>query len=130
MTDNLPEQEVLTPESVSNKDDRAILHICYALLVGGFFSAGLTSLIALIIAYVKRHPEENFTFSHLTWIIRSVWIAFFGAVIGIICAITIILLPLAWLIGVIMVIWNVFRIAKGWLRLLDKRPVDEPHSLF
>lgn len=135
MTDSkTPEAEILPPESDQAyaineaQNDRVLLHVCYGLLVGGFFSAGITSLIAVILAYIKRHPEEAYTFSHLTWIIRSFWIAFIGTVVATLLFLTVLLIPLAALLGGIMMIWNVIRIAKGWLRLLDKRPIDEPYN--
>lgn len=111
------------------QDDRVLLHVCYGLLVAGYFSGGLTTLIALILGYIKRHPEEDYTFSHLTWVIRTAWITFIGGFFALILFLTIILMPLSALLGAAITIWTVIRIAKGWLLLLDKRPVETPLNL-
>ncbi len=133
MTENneAPEVEVLPPEDEppSNPfEDNSVLHFGYAMLVGGFFTMGLTTIIAMIIGYVKRHEDDAFAFSHLTWIIRSGWIAIIGGGISFLLMLTIILSPIAMLLGGIMMIWNIFRIFKGWSLLLNKAPILKPYD--
>ncbi|HYS14114.1 MAG TPA: hypothetical protein VEN28_12445 [Burkholderiaceae bacterium] len=121
-----------------------VAHVVYALhtlslVIGalgaatiiGAFLFGWPSIIAVIINYVKR-SEANGTWleSHFRWQIRTFWFALLWAVIvGVVSAVlAVFVIGLAtWIIGIIALgIWAIYRIARGWLRLNDGKPMDIP----
>ena len=125
-------------------DERSLittLHITYALhavglAIGAFGAAsvvgafifGWPSIIAVIVNYVKRGDARGtWLESHFAWQIRTFWWALLWAII-----ISIVSFPLAflligfvtWPVGMtILGIWAIYRIAKGWMRLNDRKAV-------
>jgi uncharacterized membrane protein len=116
-------------------------HVVYALhtlglVIGAFGTAtvigtflfGWPSIIAVIINYVKR-SEAHGTYleSHFSWQIRTFWWALLWAiVIGAIgLLLTVVLVGFAiWILGFLLLgIWAIYRIARGWLRLKDGQPM-------
>lgn len=102
----------------------AIVGITSAAFVVTAFLTGWPSIIAVIINYVKRSDVRGtFLDSHFSWQIRTFWwallwfvisglliLTFIGAVIGI---------PLLLVVG----IWVLYRIARGWLALVSRKPM-------
>ena len=61
---------------------------------------------------------------NVLWIVfGGLWMAAAWIVAAVIMVITIIGIPLAWLIVVGTGIWVLYRIARGWLALSDGRPI-------
>jgi uncharacterized membrane protein len=114
-----------------------ITHLVYALhalslLIGvttaativGAFVFGVPSIIAVVINYVKRgEARSTFLESHFRWQIRTFWFALLWCVIGGMLFITVVGIPLA--IGVFFAagVWAIYRIARGWLALRDRKPM-------
>ena len=66
------------------------------------FSLGLFSWIPLIINYVKRDDAAGtFVHSHHSWQIRSFWWYLFWMIVGGILFMTVLGIPVAWLIFVV-----------------------------
>jgi len=129
---------------VSTETERALittLHVTYALhavglaigafgaaTVVGSFIFGWPSIIAVIINYVKRGDARGtWLESHFAWQIRTFWWAVLWAVL-ISCVSFILAFVLigfvTWPVGMfILGIWAVYRIAIGWSRLNDRKPV-------
>ena len=119
-----------------------IAHLVYALhtlslVIGalgaatviGAFMFGWPSIIAVIINYVKRSEARGtWLESHFRWQIRTFWFALLWAVIvGIVSALLFaVLIGIAtWVLGVIALgIWAIYRIARGWIRLNDGKPME------
>jgi uncharacterized membrane protein len=118
-----------------------LTHVIYALhatslvtgIVGaatvvGTFLTGWPSIIAVILNYVKRSDARGtWLESHFRWQIRTFW---FGALWVGLCllfvAITLgIGLLVAWVPLGAVGLWFVYRVARGWLRLKDRRPMYE-----
>ena len=117
------------------------LHITYALhavglAIGAFGAAtvlgsflfGWPSIIAVILNYVKRGDARGtWLESHFTWQIRTFWFAVLWAVV--LACVNFVLMFL--LIGFltwpmsffVLGVWAVYRIAKGWMRLNERRVV-------
>lgn len=100
-----------------------------AATVIGAFLFGWPSIIAVIINYVKRgEARGTWLESHFRWQIRTFWFALLWAVI--VLVVSALLAPFligiaTWVIGVIVLgIWAVYRIARGWLRLNDGRAIE------
>jgi uncharacterized membrane protein len=117
------------------------LHITYALhavglAIGAFGAAtvlgsflfGWPSIIAVIINYVKRGDARGtWLESHFQWQITTFWIALglsiLTGITGALLAIVIIGFAI-WAVGFFLIgIWAIYRIAKGWLRLNDRRAI-------
>ena len=129
---------------MSTETERALittLHVTYALhavglaigafgaaTVVGSFIFGWPSIIAVIINYVKRGDARGtWLESHFAWQIRTFWWAVLWAVL-ISCVSFILAFVLigfvTWPVGMfILGIWAVYRIAIGWSRLNDRKPV-------
>jgi uncharacterized membrane protein len=116
------------------------VHVVYALhafslltgIVGaatvvGAFLIGWPSLIAVVLNYVKRgEAQGTWLESHFRWQIRTFW---FGLLwVGLCLAFVVLTLGLGflivWLPLAVVGLWFIYRIARGWLRLLDRRPMD------
>ena len=81
-------------------------------------SLGLFSVIPLIVNYVQRPGTEGtFVHSHHTWMIRSFWWYVVWMAVGGLLAVTIIGIPVAWLVWVGAWIWKAYRLIVGFIRL-------------
>ena len=95
-----------------------------ALTIIGAFVFGVPSIIAVIINYVYRHSTRGtFLESHFRWQIRTFWFALLWIVIGVMLLVTLIGIPLAWIICIAAGIWVIYRVARGWLTLQDRKPM-------
>jgi uncharacterized membrane protein len=114
-------------------------HVIYALhaaslvtgIVGagtvvGAFLTGWPSIIAVILNYVRRRDVRGtWLDSHFRWQIRTFW---FGALWVALCLLFVLVtlgigLLVAWLPLGIVGLWFIYRVARGWLRLKDRRPM-------
>ncbi|MEO5934440.1 MAG: hypothetical protein ABIQ08_12940 [Duganella sp.] len=86
------------------------------------FSLGLFSVIPLIINYVQRPGTEGtFVHTHHTWMIRSFWWYVVWMALGGLLAITIIGIPVAWLVWIGAWIWKAYRLIVGFIRLNENQ---------
>jgi len=95
-----------------------------AATIVGAFVFGVPSIIAVVINYVKRSEARGtFLESHFRWQIRTFWFAFLWCVVGGMLFVTLVGIPLA--IGVFFAagVWAIYRIARGWLALRDRKPM-------
>ena len=117
------------------------LHLTYALhavglaigafgasTVVGAFIFGWPSIIAVIINYVKRGDARGtWLESHFSWQISTFWYAMLWALL-VSCVSFVLMFVLigfvTWPVGLfILGVWAIYRIAMGWSRLNDRRPV-------
>jgi uncharacterized membrane protein len=89
------------------------------------FVTGWPSILAVILNYVKR-PDVRGTFleSHFRWQIRTFWYAVVWVFLAFVLLLTILGIPLAWLIVVATGLWVLYRIVRGWLALIEGKPID------
>ena len=88
------------------------------------FLTGWPSIIAVIINYVKRSDVRGtFLDSHFSWHIRTFWYAVLWVLIMGALILTVIGMPLAWLVAVIVGVWVLYRIIRGWIQLLEGKPM-------
>jgi uncharacterized membrane protein len=116
-----------------------IAHVIYALhafslltgIIGvatvvGAFLTGWPSIIAVIINYVYRSDVRGTWLEpHFRWQIRTFW---FGVLWVALCGLFVVAtlgigLLIAWLPLALVGLWFVYRIARGWLRLMDHHPM-------
>ena len=114
-----------------------LTHVIYALhaaslvagIVGtatvvGAFLTGWPSIIAVIINYVKRSDTRGtYLDSHFGWQIRTFWYALLWVVLMLVLILTFVGIPLAWLLGVAVGIWVLYRIIRGWITLGNAQPM-------
>ncbi len=92
--------------------------------VAGGFVFGLPSLVAVLLNYLKR-GDVNGTWleSHFRWQIRTFWFTALWLVVYGLLIITIIGIPIAWILIVILGLWVGYRVIRGWVALFGERPV-------
>ena len=101
------------------KENLTLTHVIYG-LYGAALVFGLTVIVAIVLNYNKREEVAGtFLESHFRWQIRTFWYSLLWGFIG---ALTFILI-----IGIFILIadliWYIYRIAKGWLRLNEGKPM-------
>ena len=101
-----------------------LIGLTSAITIVGAFVFGVPSIIAVILNYV-RQPGVRGTFleSHFRWQIRTFWFALLWIVIGLMLFVTLIGIPLAWILCIAAGIWVIYRVARGWLTLQDRKPM-------
>ena len=98
--------------------------ITSAATVAGGFVFGLPSLVAVFLNYLKR-SDVNGTWleSHFRWQIRTFWFTFLWLIVYGLLIITIVGIPLAWILIALLGLWVGYRVIRGWLALFREQPV-------
>ena len=92
----------------------------------GSFLIGWPSIIAVIMNYIKRgEASGTWLESHFRWQIRTFW---FGLIWVALCWLFVLLtffvgLLIVWLPFGILTLWFIYRVARGWMALRDRRPM-------
>jgi len=98
---------------------RSVVTLVYALQAASFLLA-ITFVAAVIVSYVKRDKLNNtWLASHARWQIRTFWFALLWTGLGFLTF----LLGVGYFILIGTAIWTLYRIIKGWLRLIDDQPM-------
>ena len=89
------------------------------------FLAGWPSIIGVIINLVKRNDVRGtYLDSHFSWQIRTFFYALLWVLVMGLLIVTIIGIPVAWVLAIAIGIWVLYRIVRGWLALLDRKPIN------
>lgn len=89
------------------------------------FLTGWPSIIAVILNYAKRRDVRGtYLESHFSWQIRTFWFALLWVVIAGILFVTVIGIPIAWVMIFLVGVWVIYRMVRGVLRLSDGRAID------
>ena len=97
-----------------------------AATVIGMFLTGWPSIIAVILNYLKRGDARGtWLESHFRWQIRTFW---FGLLWAGLCVLLVVAtlglgLLIVWLPLGFVGLWFVYRVARGWLRLVDRATI-------
>jgi uncharacterized membrane protein len=101
-----------------------VLGITGAATVIGGFVGSVPSIIAVIINYLKRGSARgSWAASHYRWQIRTFWYALLWLVIAVLLAVTVVGAPIGLGLMFVVTLWLIYRIARGWIRLLDRQPM-------
>src|SRR5687768_8472877 len=101
-----------------------LIGITTAATIVGAFVFGVPSIIAVVINYLKRDEARGtFLESHFRWQIRTFWFALLWCLIGAFLFVTFIGIPLAVAVFFAAGGWVIYRIARGWLALRDRKPM-------
>jgi uncharacterized membrane protein len=108
----------MSVEAVRIQSERTVVLIAYVLhLVGA--TVGLTSIVGLIVNYVRLNQYGDPLASHHRWMIRSFWWALLWFAIGIVTSFLLIgfgICFLAW-------VWYVYRHVRGMIALVNGAPM-------
>ena len=101
-----------------------VAHVLYILHGLAPFTAWMLAVVAIIVGMVNRDAVSGtWVESHYSYLSRTFWWGLLWIVLlsvaTFIMVITIILIPLAWLLWAILFIWYLYRVVRGWLRLGD-----------
>ena len=94
--------------------------------VVGAFLFGWPSIIAVILNYVKRgEARGTWLESHYRWQIRTFW---FGLLWAVLCALFVVFtlgigLLVVWIPILILTVWFIYRVVRGWMALASGRPI-------
>lgn len=112
--------------SQQQSSNKTLTHVIYGLYALGLV-IGMTVFVAVIMNYLKRDDVRGtWLESHFVWQIQTFWYGFAGMVVGLLATFILIGWPILFVVG----IWYVYRIVKGWLALVDERPMSMSGGLF
>ncbi len=104
----------------------AIMGVISSAAVVTAFLTGWPSILAVILNYAKRSDVRGtFLESHFRWQIRTFWFALLWVIVAVCLFVTIVGIPLAWLVVVATGVWVLYRIGRGWLALNEARGIGE-----
>ena len=90
------------------------------------FLTGWPSIIAVVLNYLKRSETRGtFLESHFRWQIRTFWFALLWVAVAVLAGLTVVGLPFAWIVAVVAGLWVLYRIARGWLRLVSEKGMPQ-----
>jgi uncharacterized membrane protein len=106
-----------------------LIGLTSAVTIVGSFVFGLPSIIAVIMNYARQSDVRGtFLESHFRWQIRTFWSALLWVLVIVALSLPLMLIVvgfLTWWIGFVLLgIWVMYRIVRGWLALRDQQPVN------
>ena len=114
-----------TPPSADTPERSLVIitHAVYGLQAIGILllpTVLLAWIVGAVINYIKRDDvAHTFLASHFRWQIRTFW---FGLLWGFLGGLTFIIV-IGWFILIAAGIWIIYRVVKGWLYLVDGKPL-------
>ena len=105
-------------------------HILYLLHLLSPFTMWILAVIAVIAGYMHRDVVRGtFVESHYSWLARTFWWGLLwivvGSIITFILVITVIGMVIAWIPYVVLFLWYLYRVIRGWMRLADGKPAPD-----
>ena len=102
----------------------ALIGFMTAAFIATAFVFGLPSIIAVIMNYVRRSEARGtYLESHFRWQLRTFWFAALWIGVVFLLSLPLFLVLVGFVtfpLGVMIVgVWVVYRVARGWLRLRD-----------
>lgn len=138
----MSQPEILDPVPAAPQGDGLVTltHVIYALhafavlagvltsaTVVGSFVSGLPSIVAVVLNYLKRgEVRGSWLESHFRWQIRTFWFALLWILVAIALAVTLVGLPVAFVLILGSGLWVIYRVVRGWLALKDRQPMPGP----
>src|SRR3990170_8647248 len=101
-----------------------LIGVTSAATVVGAFVFSLPSIVAVVLSYLKRgEAAGTFLESHYRWLIRTFWFAVLWGAIAIVITLALVLtlvgILVAWLPVLVVGVWLIYRVARGWLALKE-----------
>jgi uncharacterized membrane protein len=108
-----------------------IMHVIYALHALAPFTFWTLAIVAWLIGLVTRDDVRGtWLESHHTWTTRTFWWGLLWAALawGTFWVLGLLTLGIGmfvlWILPAAVLIWYLYRVVRGWLRLNDRQPVD------
>lgn len=93
------------------------------------FLTGWPSLVAVLLNYLTRGGvRDTWLDSHWRWQIRTFWWALLWSLLGLLLVLTLVLVFVGWPLLIVTGLWVLYRIGRGWLRLVAARPMPAPRG--
>ena len=98
---------------------KTLATVIYGLYALSLF-IGISAIVAIVLDYIKLEDARGtWMESHFRWQIRTFWWSLLWLVLG---AATFVIL-IGWVILGVACVWFIYRIAYGWLKLNDGKPI-------
>src|SRR5712691_7127807 len=105
----------------------AITGLLSSALILTAFLTGWPSIIAVILNYAKRaEVRGTWLDSHFGWQIRTFWYALVWLLAGGVAFFTLVGIPVALVVWILIGLWVLYRIARGWMTLTEQKPMPLP----
>ena len=102
-----------------------LIGITSAAFIVTAFVFGVPSIVAVVLNYVKRgEARGTFLESHFRWQIRTFWFTLLWCAIGGALFATIVGAILAIPLFVVVGVWVIYRVVRGWLALKGGKPIQ------
>ncbi len=106
----------------------AVIGIFGAATVVGSFIFGIPSIVAVVMNYVRRSDARGtYLESHFSWQLRTFWYAALWSVVAFLLSGPLMLILVGFLtyaLAIVVIgIWIIYRVARGWLRLKEGQPI-------
>ena len=102
---------------------RTVSMIVYGLFALGFVTSGLftfATLAAIIIIYIKRADAAGTVYApHFDWLIST----FLWSLLWLLLSFLTMFIGIGWIGLIATVVWVLYRLIKGFLALLDGKPI-------
>lgn len=132
----------MAPRNASMESLVALAHVVYALhaiavvsgvlgsaTIVGSFVASLPSIVAVVLNYLKRaEARGTWLESHFRWQIRTFWFALLWVGVAVLMVLSIVGVPLALLIVLVVGLWVFYRVARGWWNLAQRTMMPMPRE--
>jgi uncharacterized membrane protein len=104
------------PSAMDTKTDTAkIIYILYLVSL----ATGITAVVGVVLAYVKRDEASQWLQTHYRFQIRTFWIGLLYCVLGVILSMVLI----GFLVLLFLAVWLIIRVIKGFKHLERREPV-------
>ena len=104
---------------------RLLTHLMYGLHTLSWFSAGVFSLVAIVMNYVKRDSLPNaFYLSHFRWQARSFWFTLLWLALSL--PLWLIFVFPGWAAWFVIGLWYLYRFVRGWWAFAENRAMPVP----
>ena len=101
-----------------------LIGLTSAVTIVGAFVFGIPSIVAVVMNYIyQSEVRGTFLESHFRWQIRTFWFALLWIGLGVLLVVTIVGILVAWAVFLGAGIWVIYRVARGWLTLQDRKPL-------
>jgi uncharacterized membrane protein len=113
-----------TIENINPSKHSGMVVVAYILTALGYFTLLSTGIVGLILAYIKRSDVRGtYLESHCALLIKVFWWSTIWYVLGWLLFITIVGIPLAWLVWGVSYVWTAYKLIKGFLRIHAEQTV-------
>lgn len=115
-----------TTDSATERSNLLLLtHLMYGLHTLSFFSAGVFSVVAMVLNHLKRAElPDLFYRSHFRWQARSFWFTLLWLLLT--APLWIFFVFPGWVAWSVVGLWYLYRFVRGWWCFVEGKPMPTP----